>query len=187
MKDEVWAQAVLSWLSMTLLTQTRQGPLDRLRRPVPAAAHLLHSLHAVLQVARLLPVHVLQPAQRLCALPLRRLRPFSRPVSILSLQSTISICVCFTRFCSWRPALRCQQVSLNPDTWPSQPLCLRPLPAGRPFLPPNLSTRSCSLCGPVCTEMRKLWIAAPIQLHASLADFISSALWTFHATSFVPG
>ena len=49
-------------------------------------AHLLHGLHAVLEVARLLAVHVLQPAQRLGAPPLRRLRPLGRPACILSLQ-----------------------------------------------------------------------------------------------------
>lgn len=51
-------------------------------------AYLLHSFHTVLEVARLLPVGVLQPAQRLRALPLRRLRPLSRSPRVLCLQGT---------------------------------------------------------------------------------------------------
>ena len=54
------------------------GPLD---------THLLHSLHAVLQVARRLPVHILQPTQRLCALLLRYACPLGSPVSILGLNT----------------------------------------------------------------------------------------------------
>ncbi len=54
-----------------------------------AAAHLLHGLHAVLEVASLLPVHVLQPAERLCGLPLSGLRPLGCPISVLSLQGTL--------------------------------------------------------------------------------------------------
>lgn len=53
----------------------------------PLETHLLHSLHAVLKVARRLPVHILQPAQRLCALPLRYACSLGSPVSILGLNT----------------------------------------------------------------------------------------------------